>query len=139
MLILYFKFTFILDKSDTKEFLRSQVAAFISTCIDYITVISLTELAGLWYIYSNVVGALLGAITNFSLGRHWTFKAQEGAVGQQAFKYALVSIGSVCLNTFGLYALKEWGNVNYIVAKVIVGIVIAVCFNYVLQKHFVFK
>lgn len=139
MLILYFKFTFILDKSDTKEFLRSQVAAFISTCIDYITVISLTELAGLWYIYSNVVGALLGAITNFSLGRHWTFKAQEGAVGQQAFKYALVSIGSVCLNTFGLYALKEWGNVNYIVAKVIVGILIAVCFNYVLQKHFVFK
>ena len=139
MPILYFKYTFILDKSDSIEFLRSQVAAFISTCIDYLTVITLTELAGLWYIYSNIVGAVLGAITNFTLGRHWTFKAQEGAVGSQAFKYALVSLGSVCLNTFGLYALKEWGNVNYILAKVVVGILVAVCFNYVLQKHFVFK
>ena len=128
-----------MDKSDSKEFLRSQVAAFISTCVDYLTVITLTEIAGLWYIYSNVFGALLGAITNFSLGRHWTIKAQTGAVGNQAFKYALVSLGSVCLNTFGLFALKEWGNVNYIVAKIIVGILIAVCFNYVLQKHFVFK
>ncbi len=139
MQMLCFKYTYILDKPDTKEFLRSQVAAFISTCIDYLTVIMLTELAGLWYIYSNVIGALLGAITNFSLGRHWTFKAQEGAVGNQAFKYALVSIGSVFLNTFGLYALKEWGNINYIIAKVVVGLLIAVCFNYVLQKHFVFK
>ena len=137
--MLCFKYTYILDKPDTKEFLRSQVAAFISTCIDYLTVIMLTELAGLWYIYSNVIGALLGAITNFSLGRHWTFKAQEGAIGNQAFKYALVSIGSVSLNTLGLYALKEWGNVNYIMAKVVVGLFIAVCFNYVLQKHFVFK
>ena len=137
--MLCFKYTYILDKPDTKEFLRSQIAAFISTCIDYLTVIMLTELAGLWYIYSNVIGALLGAITNFSLGRHWTFKAQEGAIGNQAFKYALVSIGSVSLNTLGLYALKEWGNVNYIMAKVVVGLFIAVCFNYVLQKHFVFK
>ena len=127
------------DKLDSIEFLRSQVAAFISTCIDYLTVITLTELAGLWYIYSNVVGAVLGAITNFTLGRHWTFKAQQGAIEGQAFKYALVSLGSVCLNTFGLYALKEWGNVNYIVAKVVVGIIIAVCFNYVLQKYFVFR
>ncbi len=135
----YFKSIFILDKSNTTEFLRSQVAAFISTCVDYITVISLTELVGLWYIYSNVVGAALGAITNFTLGRHWTFKAQEGAIGNQAFKYALVSLGSVGLNTLGLYTLKEWGNVNYILAKIVIGILIAVCFNYVLQKHFVFR
>lgn len=135
----YYKSIYTLDKSSKKEFLRSQVAAFGSTTIDYLTVIVLTELFGLWYIYSNIIGAALGAISNFIIGRQWTFKAQNGAIGNQAFRYALVSGGSVYLNTLGLYLLTEKGGINYLLAKVVVGIFVAICFNYLLQKYFVFR
>ena len=92
-----------------------------------------------WYVYSNVVGATLGAITNFFLGRKWTFKAEEDSLSEQAGRYALVSAGSLGLNTFGLYALTEWTNFHYVLSKIIIGILVAVCFNYVMQKHFVFR
>jgi len=123
----------------SKEFIKSQIAAFGSTCIDYFTVIGLTEVVGIWYVYSNVVGASLGAIANFFLGRKWTFKAEDDAISKQAIRYSLVSIGSLGLNTFGLYALTEWTNIHYVLSKIIIGIIVAVGFNYVLQKHFVFR
>ena len=124
---------------NTIEFLRAQTAALISTCIDYLTVIGFTELAGLWYIYSNIIGASLGAISNFFLGRNWAFNAQKGMMGHQAGRYALVAFGSLVLNTVGMYGFTEALQFNYIISKIIVGILIGVCFNYVLQKHFVFK
>jgi len=123
----------------SKEFIKSQIAAFGSTCIDYLTVIGLTEVVGIWYVYSNVIGASLGAITNFFLGRKWTFQAEKESLSKQAGRYALVSAGSLGLNTFGLYALTEWTNLHYVLSKIIIGIIVAVGFNYVLQKHFVFK
>lgn len=125
--------------SPSKEFIKSQVAAFVSTCIDYLTVIGLTEVIGLWYVYSNIVGASLGAITNFFLGRKWTFKAENQPLSKQAGRYALVSAGSLGLNTFGLFALTEWTNLHYVLSKIIIGIIVAGGFNYVLQKHFVFR
>ncbi len=128
-----------MTKNGAIEFIKSQIAAFGSTCIDYLTVILLTEYLGIWYIYSNIVGAGLGAISNFFLGRKWTFKADQGSISKQGFRYALVSIGSLLLNTSGLYVLTEWTQLHYILSKIIVGLVVAVGFNYLLQKHFVFK
>ena len=122
-----------------KEFLKSQIAAFGSTSIDYLTVILLTEYLGIWYIYSNIIGAALGAISNFFLGRKWTFKADQGSISKQGFRYALVSIGSLILNTAGLFILTEWLQFHYILSKIIVGLIVAVGFNYLLQKHFVFR
>jgi putative flippase GtrA len=137
-------FCFILNfftiGTNTKfEFLRAQIAAFLGTAVDYLTVIGLTELTGLWYVYSNVFGATLGAITNFLLGRYWAFVSVEDQISMQAFRYALVSGGSLLLNTAGLYLLTEFSPLNYIVSKVLVGIIIAISYNYLLQKYFVFK
>ncbi|MEM1124621.1 MAG: GtrA family protein, partial [Bacteroidota bacterium] len=86
-----------------KEFAKAQVAAFIGTAVDYMTVILLTEWVGLWYVYSNTVGAACGAVTNFLLGRNWAFEAMDGVFLHQALRYALVSFGSLLLNTAGVY------------------------------------
>ncbi len=127
-------------KSETlAEFYRSQVAAFLGTATDYLAVIGLTELLGLWYVWSNMLGNLSGALCNFTLGRNWTFKSQEGNIYHQAFRYGLVSTSSMALNTSGLYLLTECTSLHYIFSKILVGILIAVSFNYFLQKHFVFR
>lgn len=130
---------FRLSKKNIYEFLRAQIAAFIGTALDYSLFLVLTELVGVWYVYANIASASLGAITNFLLGRYWAFNNQEEQVSKQIGKYALVSFGSLVLNTSGIYALTEWGGFNEKIAKVIVGIVVAICFNFMLQKHFVFK
>lgn len=122
-----------------KEFFRSQVAAFLGTAVDYFTFFGLTLLIGVWYVYANVIAATLGAITNFLLGRYWAFKAEEGSFGNQAFRYTLVSLGSLILNTSGLYLLTEYTPLGAEISKVLMGILVAVTYNYLMQKFFVFQ
>ena len=94
---------------------------------------------GVWYIYAQIIAAIFGAITNFLLGRYWAFQSQEDKITHQAFRYALVSTGSLILNTVGLYLLTEFTILEPIPAKVIIGILVAVTYNYLLQKYFVFR
>ena len=94
---------------------------------------------GVWYVYANVLGASMGAITNFLLGRYWAFQAAEANLGFQAFRYAIVAIGSVILNTLGIYILMEYFSITYIPSKVVIAVIIAITYNYLLQKYFVFK
>lgn len=126
-------------KSGTKEFLSAQVAAFIGTTVDFGVVIFLTEIFEIWYVVSNATGAMCGAITNFFLGRNWVFSSTEKKISHQAFRYFLVATGSMILNTLGVYLLTEYTSLNYIYSKVIVAVFIAFTFNFLLQKHFVFK
>ena len=126
-------------KSGTKEFLSAQVAAFIGTAIDFGVVIFLTEIIGTWYVVSNAIGATCGAITNFFLGRNWVFNSTRNKISNQAFRYFLVATGSMILNTLGIYLLTEFTVLNYIYSKIIVAVLIAFTFNFLLQKYFVFK
>lgn len=126
-------------KSGTEEFLTAQFAAFIGTAIDFGVVIFLTEIIGTWYVISNAIGAAFGAITNFFLGRNWVFNSTNNKIANQAFRYFLVATGSMILNTLGVYLLTEFTALNYIYSKIIVAILIAFTFNFLLQKYFVFK
>jgi putative flippase GtrA len=43
------------------------------------------------YGVAALFGALFGAVTNFSLNRHWAFVATEGRLSAQVVRYAVVS------------------------------------------------
>ena len=115
------------------------MAAFIGTAVDYAIFFILKDLFGIWYVYANIVGATFGAITNFLLGRYWAFDSKTDKITHQAFRYALVSTGSLLLNTAGLYLLTEYTALSSTISKVIAGILVAVTYNYLMQKYFVFR
>ena len=120
-------------------FVSAQIAAFIGTVVDFVTVYLLTEFGGVWYVISNSIGATLGAITNFLMGRYWVFHSTTKKIYHQAFRYFLVATGSMILNTLGVYLLTENTSLHYMLSKVIVAVIIAFTFNFFLQKNFVFK
>ncbi len=126
-------------RSWTRLFVGAQIAAIIGTAVDFVVVYVLTEFAGIWYAYSNALGAACGAVTNFLLGRYWVFQAKESKMHHQAFRYFLVATGSLILNTLGVYLLTEFTPSHYMLSKTIVAIFIAVTFNFLLQKKFVFR
>ena len=99
----------------------------------------LTELMNIWYVISAAVGAAVGAVIAFFLGRNWAFVAKDEQKRTQALKYFIVALGSLGLNTFGVYAFTEWAEFQYVVSKTITAIIVAVSYNYTLNKYFVFK
>ncbi|MDA0194389.1 MAG: GtrA family protein [Bacteroidetes bacterium] len=119
--------------------MRYNLVATLATGVDFIALIALTELAGLWYMFSTISGAVFGALTAFLLGRYWVFVSKESKIGHQGFRYFLVASGSVVLNSSGVYLFTEIANLQYIISKVITAVLVAVCYNYLLSRYFVFR
>ena len=119
--------------------LKHQAGSLVSTTVDLGTMTVLVELGALAPEAATAVGAALGAICNFTLGRRWIFAAQKARLIPQAFRYGLVSLTSLALNAAGEGLLYRWGGIQYFVARVIVSIAVSLCWNYPMQRRFVFR
>jgi putative flippase GtrA len=119
-------------------FLKTQISSLLATLMDFLTTIFLVEVAKLHYVEATVIGAIAGAFTNFFLNKYWSFESGSSGLKHQGLRYFLVWIGSVLLNTLGIYILTGSTGLSYIVSKIIVAIVVGIAFNYTLQRHYVF-
>ena len=99
----------------------------------------LVEKAGFRYPFGVMAGAFAGAVTNFQMNRHWSFRASSGSLGGQAFRYALVSAGSLLLNTLGVILWTELFRFHYVQSKVVTSILVGLLFNYPLHRDFVYR
>lgn len=117
---------------------RSQIASLTATVVDFSCLIFLVEIGHVWYVAATATGALLGAIVNFMLGRHWTFTADEDAVRGQAIRYAAVSVMSLILNSLGVYLLTDYLGIHYAVSRAISAFLVGILFNFPLHRRFVF-
>ena len=120
-------------------FAFAQIAAITGSLVDFLATVFFTEVVGLWYVVSNIIGAALGAITNFIMGRFWVFNSTKRKIQHQAFRYFLVSLGSLILNTLGVYLMTEFLGLHYVGSKIVGSILIGVTYNFFLQKNFVYK
>ena len=122
-----------------ESFGRAQVANLITSAVDYGTLFTLTEVFKVYYVHSRAISAIMGAITNFTLGRYWSFKAADKKSGPQLFRYAIVSAGSLFLNVWGLYIITEKFHIKYGYSAVATSLLVSVFYNFPLQRIFVFK
>ena len=118
---------------------RAQIASLTATVVDFASLIFLVEVGHVWYVAATATGALLGAIVNFMLGRHWTFMANRESVRRQVIRYAGVAAMSLVLNSIGVYLLTEYLRIYYAMSKVITAFLVGLLFNFPLQRLFVFK
>ncbi len=121
------------------SFIRYNIAAVAATGADFTTLIFFKETLGVWYVTSTALGALVGAIVAFTLGRNWAFVSKEAKKTTQAAKYILVAAGSLSLNTLGVYLLTDLMEYPYLISKVITALIVALFYNYTLSKYYIFK
>ena len=118
---------------------RHQVGSLVATAVDFGAMIALVEGAGLSPVAGTAVGASLGAVTNFSLGRAWIFPRHSGHWAAQAARYAVVSAASAGWNTLGEHLLHDLARVQYVLARVVVSIAVSLLWNFPMQRRFVFR
>ena len=120
-------------------FFKYNVVAIIATAVDFVVLVSLTEVLHFWYLFSAFLGAFTGGITGFILERNWTFMKRDGKLSIQAIKYLLVWAISIFLNVTGIFLFVEYMGCQYIISKIIVAIIIGIGFNFLTHKYFVYK
>lgn len=134
-------------------FLRAQLSAQIATIADFLLTILLVKLSGIYYVYATLAGGIFGGGLNCVINYEWTFKSKECKKTHVVAKFILIWIGSIWLNTWGTYALTElMGKIpwvketlrvhfdNYfIIPKIVVAVLVALFWNYNLQRIFVYR
>lgn len=117
---------------------RHQVGAVAATVVDYTVMIALVSGLGAAPALGTAVGAASGGVLNFVLGRRWIFRSTSAAAGRQAGRYAMVSFGSLVLNTCGVQALAGVLQYPYVAARLAVSFCVSVLWNFPMQRSFVF-
>lgn len=110
-----------------------------ATIADFGLLFLMTEAFHVWYVIAVASGALLGAVTNFLVNRHWSFGATHDRWHRQAVRYSVVSAASLLLNTGGVWLVTEYAHIHYSISVLIVSLLVGFLFNFPLQRHYVFK
>ncbi len=118
---------------------KAQLSAFIGGMVDYGVMILLTELGLFHYSFSIVVSGFIGAIVNFTINRHWTFKASAESKSKQIPRFAVMVLGSVLLKSIGTTVVTEFYGMDYKISRLLVDAVVSVGFNFMLQRFWVFR
>ena len=134
-------------------FMRAQFSSQIASISDFIITILLVKLFGIYYVYATFLGSVCGGIVNCVVNYKWTFKSRECKKRYVFFKYVLVWIGSIVLNTYGTYfltetiskspwvreILKHYIDDVFVFSKIVVSLLVGFLWNYNLHRIFVYK
>jgi putative flippase GtrA len=124
-------------KRTAKLLSQHQLSSLTATAADYFIMITCVSALGLSPVTGTVLGALVGAVTSFTLGRVWVFQARLGDLWRQALRYALVSSLSLLANAGGEWLVVRAG-VQYVLGRVVLSTLIGICWNFPMHRHFVF-
>lgn len=122
-----------------RTFSKAQAASLVASCVDFLVTWLLVRQLMAPPVAGSVTGTICGGVTHFLISRNWAFSAQEKKWTGQLTRYALVWIGNLILNASGVWLLYHIAGWNVWPAKIVTAIGIAVFYNYVLQKRYVFK
>jgi phosphatidylglycerophosphate synthase/putative flippase GtrA len=120
-------------------FLRHQMGAAFATLSDFATMTTLVEVGLTGPVAATGLGAAVGGVVNFVLGRHWVFGETWERPQPQALHYALVSGVSLALNMAGEHVLVGRWHTQYVLARIATALGVAVFWNYPMHRVLVFR
>lgn len=120
-------------------FIKANVASIVASIFDYLTYFVLVKVFDIDVVIAGAVGPICGGIINFLIGRNWVFISKKERVTGQMLRYILVWTGNLLLNMGGIYLFAKVWKLHFMASKLFVSLMVAVFYNYPLQKRFVFN
>jgi putative flippase GtrA len=121
------------------QWVRHHLTSVMSTVVDYAVMVGCVELLHVRPVPATVFGALVGATSNFTVNRTFTYHATNTAVAGHLWRYAVVSATSLALNAGGEELFNGVLGVHYLIARIITSVVVSNAWNYPMQRFFVFS
>jgi len=125
--------------AEISRFVRANFSSTVASGLEYVLVTALV-LGRIHYLAAATAGAVTGAVTDFSLKRHWAFdRAVKGAMHHEGLRYIVVSAASLVLNVACAYALVDGLHVPAVPGVIAASIVVGFVWNYPLHRCYVFR
>lgn len=101
------------------QVIRYGIGGLAAFAVDVAVLVALTELAGLHYLASAVIGFACGVVTHYAASVVWVF--DKRAVSRRPVEFTgFVTLGLIgmCVNASTLFVLTEFVALHYAIAKV---------------------
>lgn len=122
---------------DLFRFIKFGLVGVLNTAINWIIFILLNSL-GLYYIISNIISYSLSTLNSYIWNSKWVFKYNGDNIKETTFKFIILNIIGLILNTCILYILVDILGSSKIIGLIITtGIVMIL--NYFINKLWVFS
>lgn len=109
----------------------------MNTLVNWIIFFILNNI-GIYYIIANIIAYLIATANSYFWNSKWVFKYERGSKIQASFKFILLNLFGLVLNTSMLYLLVDLFYFEKILALIIAtGIIMII--NYFINKLWVFK
>jgi putative flippase GtrA len=121
------------------HFLRANVSSMVAKGLEWVLVTVLVLLR-LHYLAAAAAGALTGAMTDFSLKRHWAFdRVRAGAIHEESLRYLGTSAASLVWNLVAAYLIVDGLGMRPVPGVIAASVIVGVLWNYPLHRYYVFQ
>jgi len=122
----------------SKNFYYYFIIAGFCSLVDLGILYALTDLAGLFYLFSATFGFIAAQSLNYYLNRTFNFKSKSKKIGKQLTMFIAVNTLGLGISLAILAFLVEVLGLWYILARII-SMLIAFNFNYFVHKRYTFS
>lgn len=122
---------------DIVRFIKFGMVGVLNTLVNW-SIFFILETYGVYYILANIIAYSLSTIHSYLWNTLWVFKYKDKASTDTTFKFIVLNIIGLCLNTGILYVLVDFFNLNKLFALIITTAIVMII-NYAVNKVWVFK
>lgn len=98
---------------------RFLISGGIGTVLNLMMVYLLTDIMGIWYLYSTTIAFVISFFVSFTLQKFFTFQDHAlDTIRAQAPKYLAVALINMGLNALSMYLLVERFGFHYLIAQI---------------------
>jgi putative flippase GtrA len=123
---------------ELRRFIRANASTLSATGVEWAFVAALVHMS-MNYLIAAALGALLGAVMDFSIKRHWAFMRRDtGALQVESARYLIVSAFSLFWNLAVSYVLVDVVRMPPVPGILLASVAVGAFWNYPLHRLFVF-
>jgi putative flippase GtrA len=124
---------------EIRSWIRNALTSVFTTALDFGVLTGLVELFHVSYVISTFSGTVVGAVSNFTINRKWSYEATDGQAHLQLVRFLPVQAGSSGLQTLGVWLVTDQAHVQYMISKLVVATLVYLVWNYPMNRWFVFR
>ncbi len=109
-----------------------------SFAVDFLLMVGLTELCGLYYLASATLSFLAGLLVNYAMSKAWVFsRSRIRQKGIEFLLFAAIGVVGLALNYLLLKFITEWTGLHYTLSKIITAAIVYL-YNFLARKYLLF-